>query len=363
MKLALGILVVVLCVWVVVDAQMFLWHSPGRVTAEEEFRAKAWTDGAAAFLLIGLVFILLGLRDLRRPRHPTNATVMSTKGKESHRGRRAMFILLGAIALCALTFLSVGIAGTGDDWALDLRDQESWYRGILSALVGLAALAGVCCKVLSMRVLISVWGALCAALLVGAISARHSLSNSLLLLQRFAEPGPLYYQRAATSALVALAFIEAIGIEGLIIARDAGFSWGRVRRCLLAILFGAGVIAVPGAIVWFFAAIGVGLAQGHGIEWLCRIFLIVASLAALGALLALWLLERAEPTSRSPAWWASALLGFGAGVGACYFAAGAMAPASKLDLGDLTFVILGPVTIAATTVAGYSLSASRSANS
>jgi hypothetical protein len=178
-----------------------------------------------------------------------------------------------------------------------------------------------------------------------------------------AQPAPFHYERAASAGLAALAFIEAIGIAGLIIARRAGLSWGHITRCILVILFGAGLIAVPGAIVWFFVAIAVGMAKGDGIEWLGRIFLIVVSGAALGALVALWLVERTKSPARSSAWWATALLGFVAGVGACYFAAGVMTQPGMLDLAGLGFVILGPVTVAATTVAGYSLSASRLASS
>jgi hypothetical protein len=65
--------------------------------------------------------------------------------------------------------------------------------------------------------------------------------------------------------------------------------------------------------------------------------------------------------ARGPGWWAGALLGFAAGTGACFFAATVLSECERLERGELAFVIIGPLTIAATTVAGYAFAASKGA--
>jgi hypothetical protein len=273
---------------------------------------------------------------------------------------------IAVAAYCGLGLRSLGTVSVGDRWALDISNRESWARAVWSVLIGTAVLAGAMGLLLPRRLFLWSWTLFCVGLFIGAIAAHRSPAPStyraIMVSGRspIVQPDPeaLFFERAATAGLAGLAFMAAIGIAGLIVAMLAGFSWGRTAQCFLAVLFGAGVIAVPGAFGFFFVGIGVGLAQGQGHEWLDIVGLIVASTSALGALLALWLVERTASPPREWRWLAGAFFGFVAGTAACCFV-GVVLPLN-LDLGMGTFLSLSPLTIAATTVGGYARSVAKS---
>ncbi len=149
-------------------------------------------------------------------------------------------------------------------------------------------------------------------------------------------------------ALLVVLTLAAAGV-----ARAAGFSPGRILRCLIGALVGGGAGAAPGLICLMLAAAGSASGASPVPAWPAALF---ASGGAAGALAGLRLGDRGRPRPRFPGLaWAAGLAGFLIGVVASFFA---LLLVQNTDR-ETAWMVLGPLATAAATVAGYALAAGK----
>jgi hypothetical protein len=134
--------------------------------------------------------------------------------------------------------------------------------------------------------------------------------------------------------------------------RWRGFSYGRIALCCCAVLAGGILCAIPGVVVSLLVLSGVASGASPMPAW--PVTLSCGS-ALLGALAGLWVGDRAGSHARArPVAWIGASVGFLLGAGVAFFS---LVLAQNGEY-ELTALILGPITIASATLAGYSLLAS-----
>jgi hypothetical protein len=160
-----------------------------------------------------------------------------------------------------------------------------------------------------------------------------------------------------------IAFLVAqavLGIAALATARRMGFTWHRIGGCILWIIYGGGaVVFLAGPL-----ALGAVFAFGWGGETWPLVVVLVLFVLAIGAgcVAGLWMLESRATEPSSPDRWATAAGGFAAGCAVIYFLV--VRADSTTTAGDnapkyagMVFFVLACFSVAACTLAGYSLRA------
>jgi hypothetical protein len=151
--------------------------------------------------------------------------------------------------------------------------------------------------------------------------------------------------------MAGLALLVVLTLAGTGVARAAGFSPGRILRCLLGALVGGGVGAAPGLVCLLLAAAGSASGASPVPAWPA---VLLAAGGAAGTLAGLRLTDRGRPRPRFPGVaWATALAGLGIGVAASFLA---LLLVQNTD-SETAWMVLSPLATAAATVAGYALAA------
>jgi hypothetical protein len=219
-------------------------------------------------------------------------------------------------------------------------DKEAWLWAVSSALIGVGSQA---------------------AILWLALPSQYQLAGSGLLFGLVVLAGVLGGGRAS-GGIAYLAALEVFGIAALAIVRRMDFPWHRIGRCILAIICGGGAVVLLAGPFAFGAVFAFGWG---GVTWPLVVVLVLFVLAiGVGCVAGLWMLEGNVTEPSSPARWATAGGGFAAGVATSFLAAipfnsSAGAEYAVPDYAGIVFFLLACLSVAAGTIAGYSLRAGR----
>jgi hypothetical protein len=238
--------------------------------------------------------------------------------------------------VASLVVFVIGLFAYGSlGGALDVPNEGTWSRAFFSLTISIGGLA--------------------TALWLGLPSQYRSYGPGFLLLLAI-----LMSLLGGTPAggIAALLVQGVFGITALVIARQQGFTRRRIGYGVLWVIYGSGLVVFVMLPLALGSVFVLGMAQSGRFEWLLvPIFVLLVAAVGAGGVAGLWMQEGKAIESRSRAPWATAGGGYAAGAAVSFLTLTMAGEDNAPGFFVLWFLALAGFSLAAATLAGYSLRA------